>query len=119
MLRIIMNRGFIARWTRMPHSTGRLSASASSHHSLSSVAFITNIAESDFRHAQVVLTARPAELDRHVLALDVTALGQASAECCKQMRGILRRARAHEAYHWHRALLRARRERPRSCAANQ
>ena len=40
------------RWTRMPHSTGRLSASASSHHSLSSAAFITNIAESDFRHAQ-------------------------------------------------------------------
>src|SRR6266478_679525 len=52
MPRIIMNRAFIARWTRMPHSTGRLSASASSHHSLSSAAFITNIAESDFRHAQ-------------------------------------------------------------------
>src|SRR6266404_4421468 len=53
MPRIIMNRAFIARWTRMPHSTGQLSASASSHHSLSSAAFITNIAESDFRHAQV------------------------------------------------------------------
>src|SRR5215472_17851200 len=52
MPRIIMNRAFIARWTRMPHSTGRLSASASSHHSLSSATFITNIAESDFRHAQ-------------------------------------------------------------------
>jgi hypothetical protein len=36
----------------MPHSIGRLSASASSHPSLSSAAFITNIAESDFRHAQ-------------------------------------------------------------------
>jgi hypothetical protein len=48
-----MNRAFIARWTRMPHSIGRLSASATSHHSLSSAAFITNIAESDFRHAQV------------------------------------------------------------------
>src|SRR5258706_11583653 len=55
MPRIIMNRAFTARWTRMPHSTGRLSASASSHHSLSSAAFITNIAESDFRHAQVLL----------------------------------------------------------------
>src|SRR6476619_1001274 len=53
MPRIIMNRAFIARWTRMPHSTGRLSASASSNHSLSSAAFITNIAESDFRHTQV------------------------------------------------------------------
>src|SRR5262245_56870517 len=52
MPRIIMDRAFIARWTRMPHSIGRLSASASSHHSLSSAAFITNIAESDFRHAQ-------------------------------------------------------------------
>jgi hypothetical protein len=38
-----MNRGFIARWTRMPHSIGRLSDSASSHHNLSSAAFITNI----------------------------------------------------------------------------
>jgi len=52
MPRIIMNRGFIARWTRMPHSTGRLSASASSHHSLSLAAFITNIAESNFRYTQ-------------------------------------------------------------------
>src|SRR5206468_4084079 len=40
---------------KMPHSTGRLSASASSQHSLSSAAFITNIAESDFRHAQPIL----------------------------------------------------------------
>jgi hypothetical protein len=32
-----------------------LSASASSHHSLSSAAFITNIAESDFRHAHPIL----------------------------------------------------------------
>src|SRR5262249_52967186 len=54
MPRIIMNRGFIGRWTRMPHSIGPLSASASLHHSLSSAAFINNIAESDFRHAQVV-----------------------------------------------------------------
>src|SRR5262249_50069236 len=51
--KLLQNRAFIARWTRMPHSTGRLIASASSHHSLSSAAFITNIAESDFRHAQL------------------------------------------------------------------
>src|SRR5262245_38305028 len=43
----------------MPHSNGRLSASTSSHHSLSSAAFITNIAESDFRHAQVAARATP------------------------------------------------------------
>src|SRR5438067_4087350 len=37
----------------MPHFIGRLSTSASSHRSLSSAAFTTNIAESDFRHAHV------------------------------------------------------------------
>src|SRR5262245_29978241 len=63
MPRIIMNRAFIAHWRRMPHSTGRLSASASSHHSLSSAAFITSIAESDFRHAQVFDLARQAKAD--------------------------------------------------------
>src|SRR5262249_36490667 len=42
-----------------PHSIGRLSASASSHRSLSSAAFITNIAESDFRHAQHYRAADP------------------------------------------------------------
>src|SRR5438552_3431983 len=40
MPRIIMSRAFTARWTRMPHSTGRLSASVSSHHSLSSASSI-------------------------------------------------------------------------------
>src|SRR5258706_2548712 len=49
----IMSRAFIARWTRMPRSIGRLSASALSHHDLSLAAFITNIAESDLRHTQV------------------------------------------------------------------
>jgi hypothetical protein len=49
---IIMDREFIARWTRMPRSIARLSASAPSRPSLSSAAFITNIAESDFRHTQ-------------------------------------------------------------------
>jgi hypothetical protein len=39
MPRIIMNRAFIARSTRMPHSIGRLSASAPSHHGLSSAGF--------------------------------------------------------------------------------
>src|SRR5262245_28748833 len=51
---ITMNHAFIGRWTRMPHSIGRLSASASSHHSLSSAAFIINTAESDFRYTQGV-----------------------------------------------------------------
>ena len=47
-----MNRAFIDRWTGMPHAIGRLSASASSHHSPSSAAFIINTAESDFRYTQ-------------------------------------------------------------------
>jgi hypothetical protein len=38
----------------MPRFIGRLSASASSLHSLSSADFITNIAESSFRHTQVL-----------------------------------------------------------------
>jgi hypothetical protein len=46
------NESRVHRSLEMPHSIGRLSASASSHHSLFSAAFITNIAESDFRHAQ-------------------------------------------------------------------
>jgi hypothetical protein len=49
-----MSREFIARSTKMPRSIGRLSASALSHHDLSSAVFITNIAESDFRHTQVI-----------------------------------------------------------------
>ena len=53
MLPIIMTREFIARLTKMPRSIGRLSASALSHHGLSSAVFITNIAESDFRYTQL------------------------------------------------------------------
>src|SRR5262249_6807078 len=83
MLRIIMNRGFIARWTRMPHSTGRLSASASSHHSLSSVAFITNIAESDFRHAQRFKMKLPRRKFLH-LAVGRAALPAVTRMLCAQ-----------------------------------
>ena len=50
---ITMGREFIAHSTKMPRSIGRLSASALSHHCLSSAVFITNIAESDFRHTQL------------------------------------------------------------------
>src|SRR5262249_28013708 len=50
MLPIIMGREFIARSTKMPRSIAQLSASALSHHGLSSAVFITDIPESDFRH---------------------------------------------------------------------
>src|SRR5262249_10147783 len=66
----------------------------------------------DGRQAGVV-PVRPTELDRDVLPLDEAAFGQAAAERGDQMRGFLRRARAHETDHRQRALLRAGGERPR------
>src|ERR1700756_5600744 len=53
MLPTIMSPGPIDLWTRTPRFIAPLSASAPSHHNLSSVDFITNIAESNFRYAQV------------------------------------------------------------------
>jgi GntR family transcriptional regulator/MocR family aminotransferase len=55
MLPIIMSREFIARSTKMRRSIGQLSVSALSHHDLSSVVFIINIAESDFRHTHLAV----------------------------------------------------------------
>src|SRR5204863_7004207 len=57
MLPTIMNRAPIDPWTRTPRSIAPFSASAPSHHSLSSADFITNIAESDFWYTQVPATA--------------------------------------------------------------
>jgi hypothetical protein len=71
------------------------------------------------RRQQLVLTARPAELDRNVLALDKAAFGQAAAEGNNEMRGILRRTRAEEPNYWYRRLLRAHREGPRCRTAEQ
>ena len=66
-----------------------------------------------YRGEQVVTTARPPELNREILTLDIAALGQTAAEGCQQVRRVLGRTRAHVAYHRHRRLLRARRDRPR------
>jgi len=52
MLPTIMSRGHIDLWIRTPRSIAPFSASAPSHHNLSSVDFITNIAESNFRYTQ-------------------------------------------------------------------
>jgi hypothetical protein len=52
MLPTIMSRGPIDLWTRTPRFIAPFSASAPSHHNLSSVDFITNIAESDFWYTQ-------------------------------------------------------------------
>jgi hypothetical protein len=48
-----MNREFISRLTRMLRCLGRSSAAALLHRPLSLVAFITDIAESSFRYAQL------------------------------------------------------------------
>src|SRR5262249_37484486 len=65
----------------------------------------------------VVVTIRPAELNRDVLPLDEAALGQAVAECGDEVRRILRRARAHETDDRDRRLLRLCRKRPRRRSA--
>jgi 3'-phosphoadenosine 5'-phosphosulfate sulfotransferase (PAPS reductase)/FAD synthetase len=67
----------------------------------------------------VVLILRPAILDRHILALDVTGFTNASPECGQIPCTISKRRAAEKPdYRW-RSLLRARRERPRRCAAEQ
>src|SRR5437762_14293876 len=53
MLPTIMSRGPTDLWTRTPRSIAPFSASAPSHHNLSSADFITNIAESNFWYTQV------------------------------------------------------------------
>ena len=52
MLPTIMSRGAIDLCTRTPRFIAPFSASAPSHHNLSSVDFITNIAESNFWYTQ-------------------------------------------------------------------
>jgi hypothetical protein len=78
---IIMNRGFIAHSTKMLHFPARLSTSASSHHDLSLAAFITNIAESDFRYTQPARQPppdiKPREYEPHELgSVEFAAIGQ-------------------------------------------
>jgi hypothetical protein len=65
----------------------------------------------------VVLVLRPAILDRHILALNVAGFTKALAECGQIGCTIDRRRTAEQSYHRHRALLRARRERPCCCRA--
>src|SRR5262245_14618918 len=61
----------------------------------------------------VGLVLRPAILDRHVLALDVTGFTKALPECGQKACTIDRRRAAEESYHRHCWLLRTRRDRPR------
>src|SRR5262249_32977834 len=56
-------------------------------------------------------------LDRHVLALNIAAFPQAAQECGQKVSPADRRGAAQQPDDRHRALLRARRERPRGCSA--
>jgi hypothetical protein len=62
------------------------------------------------RRQSIELSLRPAEFDRHVLALDVAGLGEALAERGHDAHGVVSGPRAHESDHRHCRLLRARSE---------
>ncbi len=66
-----------------------------------------------------VLTLRPAELERHVLPFLITALSKALANCGYLLDPFSSRTGIEETDHWHRRLLRPRRERPRRRTAEQ
>src|SRR5262249_5252757 len=68
----------------------------------------------------IVLAIGPAVLDRRILALDIAGFAQAPTESGYAGGECYSRSAVEETNHWHRSLLRARRERPcRSRAAEQ
>src|SRR5215472_10064038 len=71
-----------------------------------------------FRQA-IGVVMRPPEFDGQVLALDVAALAQSLAESSHSICERLRRAKLEQPDYRQRRLLRARRERPRGCAAEE
>src|SRR5262249_3728023 len=69
---------------------------------------------------QAIISAfRPAIVDRHVLALDVTGVSEALPERGHELGPFSSEGGIDEADHRHRRLLRARRQRPRRRAAKQ
>src|SRR6516162_8835511 len=67
----------------------------------------------------IKLILGPAIFNRHVLALDIPGIFQTLAKCAQKIQVWYRRCRVEETDDRHRRLLRARRERPRRCAAKQ
>jgi hypothetical protein len=65
----------------------------------------------------IVLTTRPAVLDRYVAPFDETGFSEAFVKCRHQRRIHVHRSAAHESDHRHRRLLRVCRNRPRRRAA--
>src|SRR5262249_20827947 len=78
----------------------------------------TNQLSRQRRHS-VVLPARPAILNRHVLTLDIACFLQALTKRAHHRRVCVRRCAVKKSNHRHRRLLRARRQRPRGRAAEQ
>src|SRR5262249_48923463 len=69
----------------------------------------------------IILAFRPAIFDLDVLAFDISCLFQSLVERTQADRvsGQVRRCAAEEPDHWHRGLLRPRRDRPHDRAAEQ
>src|SRR5262245_40714340 len=67
----------------------------------------------------IVAAFRPAVFDDYVATLDIPSLVQALTECGREFRENGRRPAIEKTDHRHRRLLRARRERPRSRAADE
>src|SRR5262249_41556425 len=68
----------------------------------------------------IIVALRPAIFDRQILSLDIVGFTQSLAECCQNRFIWSRQGAAEKAHHWHRLLLRARRQRPsRYRAADQ
>src|SRR5262249_29513781 len=67
----------------------------------------------------ILAAFRPAVCDRHVVALDITRFIQALPKGGHMGAGCCGRPDVDEPDHWHRRLLRARRERPRRRAAEK
>src|SRR5262249_39269597 len=67
----------------------------------------------------IVVTLRPAVLDRDVLAFDVAGFLQTLSECANKVRIRSGRSAMKVTDHWNNRLLRARRERPRSRTAEK
>src|SRR5262249_56096437 len=71
------------------------------------------------RRQAIVLAAEPMVLNDSVLAFNVAGFTEAFRKRCRMASGAVERSTADKADHRHRRLLRARRERPRRCAAEQ
>src|SRR5262249_46333504 len=71
------------------------------------------------RRQPIVLTFRPAIFDGYVSSFDIACLIETLTECGYLVRRAVGRCAVEEPDHRHRRLLRARRERPCGCAAEQ